>query len=72
MITIIIINNDTTGLEGGGEDKYNIVVVSPVLQSGRLDQSLLQSLDIVLGSLVPGSGIILPHKLQLWCQVSEL
>ncbi|XP_023335504.1 protein arginine N-methyltransferase 9 isoform X2 [Eurytemora carolleeae] len=60
-----------TGLEGGGEDKYNIAVVSPVLQSGRLDQSLLQSLDIVLGSLVPGSGIILPHKLQLWCQIVE-
>jgi hypothetical protein len=35
----------------------------------RLDQSVMLGLEEVVKSLAPGRGLILPHKLQLWCQV---
>jgi len=60
-----------TGPPDPSGEKYNLLLVSPVQQCGRLDQNLLRSLPGLLAALVPASGLILPHKLQLWCQVVE-
>ncbi len=38
----------------------------------RLDQTVLLGLDEVVKSLAPGRGLILPHKIQLWCQVQTV
>ena len=52
-----------------GAERYNLVLVNPVLACGRLNQTCLASLPALVSTLVPDSGLILPHKLQLWCQV---
>jgi len=55
----------------GVEDRYSVVLVSPVLRTGRLDQELMYSLPDLIGVLQPSSGLILPHSVSIYCQVVE-
>ena len=53
-----------------GEEKYEVILVSPVSPSGRLDQDCLLEMAEVRSLLNPAShSLILPARLQLWCQL---
>ena len=50
------------------EDKYNLVLVSPVSQSGRLSQECLLDLETVRLQFDTGRpSMLMPHSLELWC-----
>ena len=50
------------------EDKYNLVLVSPVSLSGRLSQECLLDLETVrLQFDTVRPSMLLPHSLELWC-----
>ena len=50
------------------EEKYEVVLVAPVSQTGRLDQQCLLQMDQVRSLLnTVTHSIVLPASLQLWC-----
>jgi len=60
-----------TELPDNTSEKFNVCLVKPVLSSGRLNDQLMLGLDHIVTTLVPHSGLLLPHKLQLWAQIIE-
>ena len=55
--------SDTVSSAGSN---YSLAIVTPVLTSGRLDQDVILSLGSVKETLVPNTGLLLPHCVELW------
>ena len=59
---------DCVSSVAAAEDKYNLVLVSPVSSSGRLSQECLLELETVRLQFDTGRpSMLLPHSLELWC-----
>jgi len=50
---------------------YTLAILAPVSACGRLDQTVLLDVPAIRRTLVPATGLLLPWKIELWCQVIE-